>query len=416
MPEAATAGPVPREALAYIDGKDLRVGFDYRDVWLDEHAHAFTVAKVTRLDLLDDLKQGIRDALAQGKTLRQFADELRPTLQKKGWWGIKEMIDPATGELRQVQLGSPRRLQTIYRANLRSARAAGQWARIQRTKRARPFLIYELGPSENHRPEHVSWSGTVLPVDDPWWQAHYPPNGWGCKCRVRQIGNREAERLGGRSERPNDGSREWTNDRTGEVQRVPAGVDPAWANNPGQARLRVVRERLTQQLDTVDQAAAHRSVQQLVASPAFGRFRAQVRKELSDPVQAGRQPVNAARNEIGKRIGEIPIAVVDRDLQQRIGSQFQVVRLSAADLDKEQRRHPEVDQADFQDVQTLLDTGTIFRQPNGRLAAYITRGGKRWRAVLKQADDKIYLNSYQPLRNRDYRRDVERGELIRRGR
>ena len=40
-------------------------------------------------------------------------------------------------------------------------------------------------------------AGTLLPVDDPWWQTHYPPNGWGCKCWVRQVSRREAERLGG---------------------------------------------------------------------------------------------------------------------------------------------------------------------------------------------------------------------------
>ena len=49
MPEPKTGfsfpGPVPREALDYFRAKDLRPGFDYRDVWGSEHAHAFTVAK-----------------------------------------------------------------------------------------------------------------------------------------------------------------------------------------------------------------------------------------------------------------------------------------------------------------------------------------------------------------------------------
>ena len=67
------------------------------------------------------------------------------------------MIDPETGETREVELGSPRRLKTIYSTNMRTARAAGQWERIQRTKATHPYLLYELGPSGEHRPEHVAW-------------------------------------------------------------------------------------------------------------------------------------------------------------------------------------------------------------------------------------------------------------------
>lgn len=85
-----SAGPVPRDALDYFRDKDLRVGFDYRDVWDQEHAHAFTVAKAMKLDILDDIRAGLDEALAKGKTFRDFAAEVKPQLQKKGWWGVKE--------------------------------------------------------------------------------------------------------------------------------------------------------------------------------------------------------------------------------------------------------------------------------------------------------------------------------------
>ena len=168
-----------------------------------------------------------------GTTFRDFSRQLTPTLQKLGWWGRKEAVDPLTGKKRLVQLGSPRRLRTIYRANLRTARAAGQWDRAQRTKRALPYLLYQLGPSEEHREEHVAWAGTLLPIDDPWWTTHMPPNGWGCKCRVRQVSRREAQRRGGVTKRPPLRRREWVNKRTGEVEKVPEGIDPGWDTNPG---------------------------------------------------------------------------------------------------------------------------------------------------------------------------------------
>ena len=36
---------IPRQALEYIRNKKLRPAFSYKDVWNEEHATAFTVAK-----------------------------------------------------------------------------------------------------------------------------------------------------------------------------------------------------------------------------------------------------------------------------------------------------------------------------------------------------------------------------------
>ena len=172
-------GPVPAEALEFFRAKRLRPSFSYLDVSAEEHALEFTVAKSAQFDILDDVRGALREHLAGGGTLRTFEKQLTPILRAKGWWGRKQVTDPETGETVEAQLGSPRRLKTIFRSNMRAARAAGQWERIQRTKAALPFLLYRLGPSREHRDEHVAWNGTLLPADDPWWHDHCPPNGWG---------------------------------------------------------------------------------------------------------------------------------------------------------------------------------------------------------------------------------------------
>ena len=169
----------PKEALEFFRNKGFKIGFDFRDVWREEHATAFTVAKAMSIDVLESIRGELDKALAEGRTFRRFQQDLTPTLQKLGWWGTKPLTDPKTGKTVPARLGSPRRLRTIYRTNLRTARAAGQWERAQRTKQTHPFLIYLLGPSEVHRVLHVQWHGTVLPIDDPWWKTHLPPNGWG---------------------------------------------------------------------------------------------------------------------------------------------------------------------------------------------------------------------------------------------
>ncbi len=172
---------IPKEALAWLKAKKLRPGFDYRMCGgrAPEQLHR---GKNAATGLLSDVKALVEDALQSGQTFSEFREALQPLLIKRGWWGVQEMDDPLTGETRTVQLGSDRRLRTIFDTNMRTARAAGQWERIQRTKRAMPYLIYELGPSREHRAEHVKWARLCLPVDHPFWQTHFAPNGWGCKC------------------------------------------------------------------------------------------------------------------------------------------------------------------------------------------------------------------------------------------
>lgn len=231
-------GPVPKEALNYIKNKGWKVGFSHLDVYKEEHARYFTVAKAMQLDVLKSIRGEVEKALAEGRTFQQFKKDMTPTLQKLGWWGDSVMVDPKDGKPKSVRLGSPRRLKTIYDANLRTSRAAGQWKRAQRTKEALPYLRYGLGPSEKHRIEHVEWNGIILPVDHLWWDTHYPPKGWGCKCRVRQVSMYEMGKRGWTvSEPPPDEMREWVNKRTGEIDLVPKGVDPGWNYNPGKAGL-----------------------------------------------------------------------------------------------------------------------------------------------------------------------------------
>src|SRR5690606_37926146 len=74
--------------------------------------------------------------------------------------------------------------------------------RAQRTKKALPFFLYIRTSSRDPREEHLGWVGIVLPVDHPFWNTHFPPNGWQCKCQVRQITAREAKRLLGLTAEP----------------------------------------------------------------------------------------------------------------------------------------------------------------------------------------------------------------------
>lgn len=265
----------PRESLEFFRAKGLETSFAWQDMLHEEHDRAFTVAKMMDLDLLSDVRAHVDRAIAEGRTFREFARELEPELVRRGWWGKAEMIDPQSGEKKLVQLGSPRRLRTIFDTNLRTAYAAGHWARIQENARSAPYLMYTAVLDERTRPQHRAWHGTVLPVDHEWWRTHAPPNGWNCRCTVIQLSRRDLERLGksGPDEPPPSPTRRWTNPRTGEVLEVPVGVDPGWGYAPGRSRLEELASALTGKLAQAPAelgAAAWESLEPL-ALPAMQR-------------------------------------------------------------------------------------------------------------------------------------------------
>jgi hypothetical protein len=268
------ANLIPGEALAYLKNKSLKPAFSYKDVWHEEHAAAFTVAKATQLDVLADLHKAIVDAMENGQSFESFKKNIKPLLQQKGWWGKKEMTDPLTGETVNARLGSDRRLKTIYRVNMRSAYQKGQYDRTMASS-IHPYLMYRIGPSVHHRKEHESWDGLILPKDDPFWDSHFPPNGWGCKCYTRAVtearkkqyeenGIPAAPKLDGsgggnvpaKIQTPPVTYKTYFNERKGTVEQVPDGVDPAFNWNQGKTGNKAALQKLEEAKQNYEIAAA----------------------------------------------------------------------------------------------------------------------------------------------------------------
>lgn len=258
---------VPKEALAYIKNKTLKVSFSYKDVWHEEHATAFTVAKAMQVDVLSDMKKAVEKAIEDGQSFEHFKKNIKPILQQKGWWGKKDMVDPVTGEIVTAQLGSDRRLKTIYNVNLRSAYQKGQYDATMASD-LHPYLMYCVGNSKRHREQHLAWNGLILPKDDPWWDAHLPPNGYGCKCYTRAVTEVRKKRYerdgiqvppradgsgGGvikvRTTRPVEEYRTYYNERKGTIERVPKGVHPSFNWNQGKSRNENISHILTEKIN-----------------------------------------------------------------------------------------------------------------------------------------------------------------------
>ena len=119
---------------------------------------AFTVAKMMQLDLLHDVQRSLVAARQNGTPFEQWRKEWAAELSKRGWWGRREVVDPKTGKKVIAQLGSSRRLETIWRVNMGQANQAGVWERGQRST-SHPYLLYRVGPSRTHRDQHLAWDG-----------------------------------------------------------------------------------------------------------------------------------------------------------------------------------------------------------------------------------------------------------------
>lgn len=266
---------INREALKHLTGKRSHISFAWQDTASYEHAVSFTVAKMMDEDMLAETRAAMTDALANGTDFATFQKRLKPYLMARGWWGQAVMGDPDTGEIQKVQLGSTRRLRTIYHTNLHTAYAAGQWERIQRNKKLFPYLKYIPSDAAEPRESHKPFYGMVLPVDDPFWSTHFPPNGWGCKCNVRALTREQAEKTG-ISKSPVLKDVEHINTRTGEVEYYPEGVNPSFAHNPGDrlgALLQMAQEKHGDAfarglLDDLERLQAHMSTQRIFKDSA----------------------------------------------------------------------------------------------------------------------------------------------------
>lgn len=252
----------PADAIAFLNSKGLAPTWNFQEMQDDAHARAFTVAKATRLDILADIRGALVDNLAAGGTLEDFNRDLIPTLRAKGWWGKQVAVDPDTLDAELVQLGSVRRLKTIYQTNVQSAYMAGRYRR-QMEADAFPYLQYLAVMDSRTRQSHALLHGKVWRKDDPVWNSIYPPNGYNCRCRTRALTERQLERGGLKPEPAAEVlTREVAfgmNKVTGEVfKAIQAGVkvkdalgktqvmwvDSGFNANPGRAALWDVRGRL----------------------------------------------------------------------------------------------------------------------------------------------------------------------------
>ena len=410
----------PVEAIAYMKGRELAgETYHWTDLWREQHGRAFTVSRLARADLLEAMQQSLAKSVAGDMSRKDWINSAEKLLQNAGWWGTREVADPRTGEFLKTRFDHAR-LQLIFDTNVRQAQAAGQWQRMLRNRRTHPYARYVSMDDGRVRPLHRSWHNVTLPLDDPWWQTHRPPNGWRCRCRVIGVTQQEydegaaPERPGAATDgeapevfkplvkqAPQDGFVDWRNPATGALERVPKGVDPGFDYNAGtQGASRAFEEMVQAKLARLSPGVAQ-------AAKDDGLLLLQTAREnpgVSDFPQFVR----------GELPGQRPIASIPDDVGAILGTQSGELLLSAQTAAKQYAKHPEIGIADYAIVQDMLDRGEIIKDRDLHIGIVHEADGWYY-AVIKttKTGKAAYLQSLRRTNLSDIERMRTRGEVVR---
>lgn len=249
---ATNMGKTPAELTLALDGarQQLQQQIDFfkgklnlpterwDDLWQAAHDRAFMVAGAQKADLLNDLRAAVGKSIS-GQSIGEFRKDFAAAVAKSGWMGW-------TGE--GSKAAEAWRTRVIYQTNIASSYAAGRWAQLHDPDllKVRPYWRYihadgVLSP----RPQHKAWgdSGLTLPHDHPFWLTHFPPNGWGCGCRVQAV----------RGPKPGDATEPpagW--DTVDAKTGAPPGIDKGWAYAPGASAKRPMQQLIDDKLIKLD--------------------------------------------------------------------------------------------------------------------------------------------------------------------
>lgn len=158
------------EAIEFFLGKlgNLIPTARWDEVMRAQHDRGFMVAGAAKADLLADFAAAVEEVIAEGKSIEYFRSAFDAIVAAHGW--------AYEGERNW-------RTRVIYQTNMSTAYAAGRLAQLRDPdlQQLKPLVMYKHNDSvTSPRPEHEAWDGITLPIDDPWWSTHYPPNDWGC--------------------------------------------------------------------------------------------------------------------------------------------------------------------------------------------------------------------------------------------
>lgn len=212
------------------------------DIWQAAHDRFFIVAGALKADLIQDFKTLVDQAIAGKLTYEKFHDQFLAIAKSHGWVDWKG-ADSQSGQAWRTRL--------VYSTNIATSYAAGRYKQLTDPAYLErfPYWVYHHLDGQTHpRPLHESWNGLTLRWDHPFWQTHFPPNGWYCHCWVTSTDEAGYQKVlaNGLGEPPAG----W--DALDPKTGAPVGIDRGWAYAPGASADTSLTDLISQKLIKLD--------------------------------------------------------------------------------------------------------------------------------------------------------------------
>lgn len=218
LPSNIELEPLPfEEAIAFFTGKVPMSAAEFYALEEKARNRAFTVSRVSAADIIVDIQQAVKTAIDQGETLRDFQGRLSEIMAARGWEGL-----------------APWHAETVFRNNIQTAYSVGRHDQMMDMS-DRFYGQYDAVNDLATRPAHAALDGKIFPLDHPFWETWWPPNGHRCRCSVNPVHKYvvEQEGLTIETEDPTGGLIEPVDPKTGrKMPARPLIPDPGWDHNP----------------------------------------------------------------------------------------------------------------------------------------------------------------------------------------
>lgn len=160
----------PAEAVDYFKRKRIVTKPTFNKLEREAKAAAFYVSGIYREDVLTAFKTEIEDALEGGQSQQHV---------------IKQFKDILAGASHK-ELGDFH-LENVFRSNMQTAYGVGQRKALEEVSDDLPYWELVAVGDDRTRPKHLALSGSVYPANHEFWDTHYPPYDFMCRCTVRAL-------------------------------------------------------------------------------------------------------------------------------------------------------------------------------------------------------------------------------------